>query len=504
MIEAAASVDKKPLIVGRYALFDALASGGMATVHLGRLLGAVDASRTVAVKRLHAQYTTDQDFVTMFMDEARIVSRIRHPNVVPMVDVVESNLGLFLVMEYIHGEALSRLLRACRANKEAAPIKIVSTILHGVLLGLHAAHETKGAVGELLDVVHRDVSPQNIIVGIDGVARVLDFGVAKAAGRAQVTREGQLKGKLTYMSPEQIRGKVDRRADVFAASVVLWEALAGRRLHEGMKDVEIVTSVIKGNFPRPSKFRPDIPPALEEITMRGLDVDPTKRYQDAREMALEIEGTCGLAPPGDVGQWVERLAKNALQSRAEKVAAMEQASSKLVPVDSLLPPPEAPPQTTEGDAPSSPGQDVAPVVYSSVSSVGDVQTGTSAGAEVGVDPSSSSRADLATVIVLSFCGALALVGVVLGGWSLMARKALSANSISPSASTHGHPSAPPSAKPPTKMRPATVTSDAPSAVVGVMPSANQTHDPADIVPAPSASMKHPAPSMPSSAAPNKD
>ena len=309
MTEAAlATAEREPLIIGRYALFDALASGGMATVHLGRLLGAVGFGRTVAVKRLHSHFTTDPDFVTMFMDEARIVARIRHPNVVPMVDVIESSKGLFLVMEYVHGESFSKLLRTCRAAKVDVPIKVVSSIMHGVLLGLHAAHETKGVNGELLDVVHRDVSPQNIIVGADGVARVLDFGVAKAAGRAQVTREGQIKGKLTYMAPEQIRGKVDRRADVFAGAVVLWEALAGRRFHDGAKDVEIVTRVVKGEFQKPSELRPDISPELDAIVMRGLEVVVEQRYQTARELAIDLERKVGLANPSEIGEWVESLA----------------------------------------------------------------------------------------------------------------------------------------------------------------------------------------------------
>jgi eukaryotic-like serine/threonine-protein kinase len=336
--EAAASqAEDEPLIVGRYALFDALASGGMATVHLGRLLGAGEAGRTVAVKRLHAHFTTDHDFATMFMDEARIVARIRHENVVSMVDVIESETGLFIVMEYIHGEALSKLLRTCRSKGQLIPIPLAGRILHDVLLGLHAAHETKDDDGRLLQVVHRDVSPQNVMIGADGVARVLDFGVAKAAGRAQVTREGQIKGKLTYMSPEQIRGKVDRRADVFAAAVVLWEALAGRRFHDGAKDIEIVTRTVKGDFKPPSSVRTEIPPELDAVVMKGLEVDPAERWPDARAMALALERTVDLATPADLGDWVKEWAADVLKDRAEKVAVMEKRAASLSPAD-LKPP----------------------------------------------------------------------------------------------------------------------------------------------------------------------
>jgi len=331
-----------PIVIGRYALFDELAAGGMATVHLGRLLGPVGFGRTVAVKRLHAHFLKDEEFITMFMDEARIVARIVHPNVVPMVDVVQSDKGLFLVMEYVHGESLSRLMRTARTNAEQIPPQIVSSIMSGVLLGLHAAHETKGIDGALLDVVHRDVSPQNIIVGADGSARVLDFGIAKASGRAQITREGQIKGKLAYMAPEQIRGAVDRRTDVFAACVVLWEMLAGRRLHDGAKDVDIVTRVVKGNFAPPSEHAPSLGPEIDAIVMRGLASDPRQRFASARDLALELERKIGLAPPSEVSEWVERLAKDVIDARGSLVRAMELASNDLIAIDTHPPPAPAP------------------------------------------------------------------------------------------------------------------------------------------------------------------
>ena len=419
-----------PLIIGRYALFDALASGGMATVHLGRLLGPVGFGRTVAVKRLHSQFATDQEFVTMFMDEARIVARIRHPNVVPMVDVIESNLGLFLVMEYVHGESFSRLLRTARSLNEPVPIKVVSSLMHGVLLGLHAAHETTASTGELLNVVHRDVSPQNIMVGADGVARVLDFGVAKAAGRAHVTREGQIKGKLAYMAPEQIRGVVDRRADVFAVSVVLWEALAGRRLHEGAKDMAIVTRVVEGNFPRPSEFRADIPPDLEAIVMRGLDVNLENRYQDARSMALELERRVGLANPSEVCEWVEHLASDALRERARRVAAMEQYAGQLSAADATSNPDDlngvrggvAPAYSTGAYGQARPGESSLPST-SVTSSSYSAHTGGRTPYGAAVPAPEASRRDFSLAIaIVAFSGVLAIVGALLGGYSLYARK----------------------------------------------------------------------------------
>ena len=176
----------------------------MATVHLGRLLGTAGFSRTVAIKRLHLQYSKDPDFVSLFLDEARLAARIRHPNVASVLDVVALEGELFLVMEYIQGESLSRLLRVVVEEKTPIPIPIATGVVAGTLSGLHAAHEATSESGDPLNLVHRDVSPQNILVGVDGVPSVVDFGVAKAATRAQVTQEGELKGKLSYMSPEQV------------------------------------------------------------------------------------------------------------------------------------------------------------------------------------------------------------------------------------------------------------------------------------------------------------
>src|SRR5580658_1265694 len=229
-----------PRMVGRYALYEKIASGGMATVHIGRLLGPVGFTRTVAIKRMHPQFTGDPEFVSMFLDEARLAARIRHPNVVSTLDVVAMNGELFLVMDYVPGESLARLVRGATLRGERIPPAIAATIMVGVLHGLHAAHEARNDRGEPLEVVHRDVSPQNILVGIDGVSRVLDFGVAKAVGRLHTTRDGQLKGKLAYMAPEQLRGTTTRLTDVYAASIVLWEALTSKRPFQAENEAQMV------------------------------------------------------------------------------------------------------------------------------------------------------------------------------------------------------------------------------------------------------------------------
>ncbi|HEX8796019.1 MAG TPA: serine/threonine-protein kinase [Polyangiaceae bacterium] len=316
-----------PRIVGRYAIYDRIASGGMATVHLGRLLGPVGFARTVAIKRLHAHFAEDPQFVSMFLDEARVAARISHPNVVQTLDVVASEDDLFLVMDYVQGESLSRLLRLTSQAREPIHPSMAATMLAGVLHGLHAAHEARGERGELLGIVHRDVSPQNVIVGIDGVARVLDFGVAKAAGRFQNTRAGQLKGKIAYMAPEQIGGTVSRATDVYAASIVLWETLTGRRLYTGENEADIMKRVLEGCSVRPSQLAQGIPPALDALTMRGLASDPAQRPATAEEMALALEDCVPQVPASRVGRWVQHWASETISQRSQRIAAIESDSA---------------------------------------------------------------------------------------------------------------------------------------------------------------------------------
>ena len=316
-----------PKVLGRYALYDEIACGGMASVHLGRLLGPVGFSRTVAIKRLHPQFARDPEFVSMFLDEARLAARIRHPNVVPTLDVIAIEGELLVVMEYVQGESFSRLLRVCRQSGTRIPIRVVASIVTEMLAGLHAAHEARSERGEPLGIVHRDVSPQNVLVGIDGVARVVDFGVAKAVGRIQVTRDGQLKGKLPYMAPEQLTSHpVDRRTDVYAAAVVLWEALTGRRLFDG-SDAELMYRVLEAQVAPPSHVAPGLPAELDAIVMRGLARDPNRRWPTAMAMADAMDRIVMPSTAREVGRWVTQAAAEVLAARAAKVAEVESRSS---------------------------------------------------------------------------------------------------------------------------------------------------------------------------------
>ncbi len=315
---------REPLFIGRYAICDRIAAGGMATVHLGRLLGEAGFSRTVAIKRLHPQYAMDVNFAKAFLDEARLASRIRHPNVVPTLDVVSLDDELFLVMEYVAGEPLGVLLGASVARDVSIPLEVCSSVILALLHGLHAAHEAKSDHGYPLDIVHRDVSPQNVLVGSDGVGRVVDFGIAKALGQLHVTREGQLRGKLAYMAPEQVQGQVvTRQADVFAASVVLWEMLARRRLFKAESEGALLDAVLSAPIEAPSRYAPHVPLEVDQIVLTGLSRNTEDRYASAEEMALALEEAIAPATARWVGEWVRAVASERLQKQADLVADIE-------------------------------------------------------------------------------------------------------------------------------------------------------------------------------------
>ena len=326
-------------IIGRYAIYDEIASGGMAVVHIGRLLGQAGFSRTVAIKRLHPQFAKDPLFVSMFLDEARLAVRVQHPNVVAPLDVLVVQGEVLVVMEYVSGDTLARLQRS-PVNEQHPPSPAIMTgILCDALYGLHAAHEAVGENGQPLHIVHRDVTPQNIMVGLDGIGRVLDFGVAKAAMRSQCTMDGVVKGKIAYMAPEQIESKeLDRRTDIFAAGIVAWEALSGRRLFYADQATESIAKILKGKVESPSKCRREISPELDSVVLKALESNPRDRFATAREFAMALEHACPPATRSAVGDWVRSVGGNSLVSLAERVAAIE-AKSTTSMIRAVVPPP---------------------------------------------------------------------------------------------------------------------------------------------------------------------
>jgi serine/threonine-protein kinase len=286
-LSGASDTDRR---LDRFELIAELASGGMATVYLARLSGAGGFQRFVAIKRLHPHLAGDNEFVQMFLDEARLAARLHHPNVVPILEIGESPQGYYLVMEYVEGDTLARILaRSAQAGRMLSP-KVSMRICLDTLMGLHVAHELKDDDGQPLNIVHRDVSPQNILIGMDGSARITDFGVARAATRLSTTRTGQLKGKLAYMAPEQARGgAVDRRADLFAMGIVLWECLAQKRLFKGEGEADTLNRVLYEPIPSLRQANPDVPPALEAVVMKALERDRDKRWSDASELGDAVE-----------------------------------------------------------------------------------------------------------------------------------------------------------------------------------------------------------------------
>jgi serine/threonine-protein kinase len=268
----------------------------MGAVYLGRR----EDGTAVAVKKQHAHLVEDPAAVASFFDEARLAARIQHPNVVSVVDVTMNDGALVLVMEYVEGASLAALQRHLpnrtgRSFHWREAVRIVADALRG----LHAAHELRDRKGQLLNVVHRDVSPQNLLVGIDGVTRVTDFGVARAAGRLKSTKtDTGIAGKLQYLSPEQVsRDPVDRRADLFAAGIVLWECLAGISLFQAQTEAETIVRILRGTIEPPSMHANDVPLEVDEICLRALERDPARRYGTAAEFADALESAGAASHP---------------------------------------------------------------------------------------------------------------------------------------------------------------------------------------------------------------
>jgi serine/threonine-protein kinase len=300
----------------------------MATVYYGRLVGSHGFARTVAIKRLHPHLAKEPEFIAMFVDEARLAARVRHPNVVSTLDVVDADGECFLVMEHIVGETLARLCRVAAADEAMIPPPVAAAIMCGVLHGLHAAHEAANDGGEPLHLVHRDVSPQNILVGADGVPRLIDFGVAKAVGRLRTTGEGRIRGKISYMSPEQLAAEeLDRRADIYSAGIVLWELLVGRNLIAHADPVVALREALEQRIVPPRALVPGLPDELDATVVRALARDREKRFATAHQMALALEASVSLASRVEVAEWVKGLAGAVIVERSRVVDAIESGRS---------------------------------------------------------------------------------------------------------------------------------------------------------------------------------
>ena len=275
-----------PQILGDYELIERVARGGMASLYLARRAGPRGFIRPVALKVVHPHLTEDSDFVEMFIDEANVCSRLNHPNVVHVEELGESDGQLFLVMEFVDGCSLGQILNMSRARDMPLSPGVVVYIVAEIAEGLHSAHELRGDQNEPLALVHRDVSPSNILLSRQGQPKIIDFGIAKFATRQHQTRTQQVKGKLAYMSPEQLRREpLDRRSDIYALGMVLWESLANRRAYAAKGEVDLLKQVMKGPPPSIETVRPGLSPALVAALQRALSPEPKHRFDTVLQFA---------------------------------------------------------------------------------------------------------------------------------------------------------------------------------------------------------------------------
>jgi eukaryotic-like serine/threonine-protein kinase len=320
---------------GRYVFHKRIAAGGMGTVHFAVQRGALGFARVVAIKRLHPQFAEDEDARAAFADEARLAARIEHPNVVRVVDVVDQEGELLVVMEYVLGASLAELVKA-----GPLPENIAAGIALQVLRGLDAAHRATLPSGEPLELIHRDVSPQNIMVGRDGLCRLLDFGVARAAGRAQITIDGGMKGKLGYMAPEQLRGEsLDVTADLYALAVVLWEALTGRRLFPSIDGSPFVALQLRTQVPTLASIDVPVSAALDQALTRALAITREPRFSSARAFSEALEAVA--AKEGDIAAFVRERARAAVEERASYLSTLERGEPAPAPESASPEPVEA-------------------------------------------------------------------------------------------------------------------------------------------------------------------
>ena len=328
--------------LGSYRLCFEVAAGGMATVYLALYEGALGFEKVVALKKIHKHLLRERQFVDMFFDEARIAAHIDHPFVCKVVDFGHAQDSYYLAMEYLVGEPLSSVWEAFENKPElaAAPDvpRLVARIVADLAEGLHAAHELTDE-GEALNLVHRDVTPANLFVLYDGTVRVVDFGIAKAKNRITHTETGHVKGKYAYVSPEQLKMKpLDRRCDVWALGVVMWELLTGRRLFKRESPVDTIAAVTTDKIPKPSAIRPHIPAQLDLIVMKALSRRADGRHRTARELAIELDmflATTGYAVPrAEIADWLQTLFPGA-SARKRKLIELTRHGESAVPIEQL-------------------------------------------------------------------------------------------------------------------------------------------------------------------------
>jgi serine/threonine-protein kinase len=338
--------------LGRYRVVDEIGVGGMASVHLARMDGPGGFQKWVAIKRIHPHLVEDETFVNMFLDEARVAARISHPNVATVFELGKHEDTYWIAMEYLHGEPLREVMRRTEELGQPMPPEIACRVIADAAEGLHSAHELLGKNGEKLGLVHRDVTPHNLFVTYDGSTKVVDFGIAKFSSRMANTRAGTLKGKLAYMSPEQVAGEpIDRRTDVFALGVVLWELTTGQRLFRMESDLDTLAKVQECNVPRPSTIVRGYPIDLEKIVMKALAKTKNERYRTSREFSRALQSLLmrrGLFVASDeVAAYMATVFSDRIQKREAHLRWAAEVTQTL-DIDKLKGMPASPWQTEDG------------------------------------------------------------------------------------------------------------------------------------------------------------
>jgi serine/threonine protein kinase len=343
---------------GRYLLLKKLATGGMAELFLGKQIGLEGFEKPVVLKRILPHLAENEDFITMFLDEARVAARLNHPRIVQIYDLGKEGDSYYIAMEYIRGQDLRKIIKRAQSLREPVPLGIAIRILVGVLEGLDHAHRQTDENGRPIHLVHRDVSPQNILVSYEGDVKLVDFGIAKASTQIYQTRAGILKGKYAYMSPEQAQGRpVDRRSDIFAAGILLYEVTTGRRLFRQPSEIETLRKVIDCVVEAPSLYDPNYPPDLEQEVLRALQKDPAERFQDAREMQLALERFVtrhGMLSSGArLAEYMQRVFAHEMEAATEELRVLMEARPE-------TPPPALSPLSGEPEPTRPPGLPAVP------------------------------------------------------------------------------------------------------------------------------------------------
>jgi serine/threonine-protein kinase len=400
-MQPAEQLKRATISFGKYTLIDRIAVGGMAEIFLARQAGLDGFEKTIVIKRIRPHLSKQASFVRMFLNEAKLAAQLNHPNIVQIYDLGRIAESYFIAMEYIFGRDMRRIIPKADSLEIPFPMVYALKIASSVCEGLYYAHQKADPYGNPLNIVHRDVSPENVFVSFDGTVKILDFGIAKAANQIEQTGAGEIKGKLSYMSPEQCRGlSLDCRSDLFSLGVVLFEWLTGFKLFTGDSEVSIMKSIIDGKIYAPSYFKADIPQPVEDILMRALAKDREERFQTAWDMQYAIDHflTQYEFTPSNIhlSNFLKQLFQDELEEERARVAQRVQLSAAGASVNA--------PAAGPNDAAAPEDIDLGP------------STSASQGSGITVDLEDGDLRTLSGIAAKSGVSVEALVREIIAGW----------------------------------------------------------------------------------------